>query len=378
MTVEIRRFQESDKEQILPLYEINFGRLPRQRLEHRWNWQFVDNPAYKAAACSTGPRGWVAVDGGRLLAYIGAFPARMKVLDREFILNFECDFIADPDARRRDPTMVLRLVQTAVDADDHLWANVIDYTDQHAKLRTWLKHRPVRVVPHCVRPCQVSPKLGKLAANRGIERFLAKGPIGWITNTLLTNGVRAINLLKTPAPDANLRIRRINQPSEQFDHLWTRLRSQYPITTVRDQIFVRWRFFDDPAFDNIMFGAYTDAGELVGYIVVNAARSDDGHLKGRIIDMLCDLDALSTAASLLRAATEYLQTAGVWKILCRGMHPRLQPIVRQSLYYPSEPKYQAGEPGLFLWKGPPELASAIYDANNWHYTFADGSGGFTP
>ena len=351
--------------------------MPRQRLEHRWNWQFVDNPAYKAAAYDTGPRGWVAAKNGQLLAYIGAFPARMKVLDHEVIINFECDLIADPDARLRDPTMVLRLLQTVVDAGEHLLGGV-DFGDQHAKLRTWLKHRPVRLAPHCLRPCEAGPKLQKLSANRGIDGLLSKGSIGWMTNTVLTTGIRAINLIKTPASDPNLRIDRINQPSEQFDRLWTRLRSQYPITTVRDQTFVRWRFFEDPAFQNIMFGAYSDSDDLVGYVVVNAARSDDGHFKGRIVDMLCDLNAPSVATTLLRAATEYLQTVGVWKILCRGMHPRLQTIVRRSLYYPSEPKYQGGEPGLFLWKGPPELASAIYDANNWHYTFADGSGGFTP
>jgi hypothetical protein len=377
MSIEIRRFRNADKEQIFPLYEINFGKLPRQRLEHRWNWQFVDNPAYEAAGYDTGSRGWVAAKDGKLLAYIGAFPARVKVLDREFIVNFECDLIADPEARQRDPTMVMRLLQAVIDSGEYLLGGV-DYSDQHAKLRAWLKHRAVGLAPHCHRPCQGGPRVREFAAKGGIAGLLAKRPIEWLADTVLTTGIRAFNKLKAPARDPNLRIVRINQAGEEFDHLWARLRSQYPITSVRDKTFVRWRFFEDPAFENVVFGAYAGTNELVGYVVVSKVRSDDGYLRGRVVDLLCDLDAPLTASTLLRAATEHLRTSGVRTISCRGMHPRLQPIVRQSFYHPSESSYRARQPALILWQGPPELASATYDANNWHYTFADGSGGFTP
>jgi hypothetical protein len=85
------------------------------------------------------------------------------------------------------------------------------------------------------------------------------------------------------------------------------------------------------------------------------------------------------ANTLLRAGIKWLEQFRIEEITCRGILPQLRHGAREFFYRPEHfDEGYLNPPSLYLWTGPPELAEAVYDANNWHLTYADGLGGFTP
>lgn len=376
----VRPTEERDFESIWRIYENCFGKQAAGRLEKRWRWQFFDNPACREQPSSL----WVAEIGGKVVAQRGAFPVLMKIKDRELIVQFDCDFAIDQEARSlRMPGLSLswpaQFLRHVLQQSSTPLKGGTDYTPASAVLyRRFTKIRKIPIVPHCSRPCRIGSRLQDLAAGGKWPRALAVGPSGQVAGAAATALLKTVNALTAPRKDSALVIKRIESASDEFDRLWERVRAQYAITSVRNQAFVRWRFFEDPVFENVVFGAYSPDHELAGYVAVRATRTDDGEFRGRLLDLFCDLTAPTHASSLLRAGIEHLERAGVSTITCRGMHPQLRRIIRKSFYRPSDRNYEADQPALFEWIGAPELAEAVYDERNWHFTYADGSGGFSP
>jgi len=373
----VRPAQERDLETIWKFYEDNFGALPIHRLKKRWRWQFVDNPACREQKSSI----WVAEIGGKVAGQLGAFPVRMKIMDREMIIQFECDFAVDPGARKLNPVWPMQFLREVLRRNGTPLKGGTDWTPPHAKLREkWLEHRRVYNVPTSHRPYRRDHVLRQLAATGNVAKRVVEGPVGDFASTLLAFAVRIYNrLYHTPAGDQNLRVVRIREAGPEFDALWMRLRDKFPITTVRDNKFVRWRFYEDPVFENVIFGAYDADFLLQGYIAVRTARTDEGIFVGRIVDLFCDPDEELTAKTLLGAGLKWLEQFPVEQVTCRGVLPRLRCWVREFLYRPKQFEQSDWHPlALYLWVGAPDLAEAVYDAENWHYTYTEGSGGFSP
>jgi hypothetical protein len=376
----VRPTEERDLASIWRIYENCFGKPPTDRLRKRWQWQFIDNPACRKEP----PSLWVAEIDGNVVAQRASFPAWIKIKDREMVVQFECDFAIDQEARNlRMPGLSLswpaQFLRQVLQRSSTPLKGGTDYTPAVVVFYKRLaKVRALRIVPHCSRPCRVGSRLQELSIAGKLPKGLSGGIPGQVGNAVAKGLLKSINVLTAPRENASIAIRRIDEPTDDFDRLWRKLRSQYPVTSVRNRDFIRWRFFEDPVFENVLFGAYLRTGELVGYVAVRTGDADDGEFRGRLLDLFCDLGSPAQASSLLRAGIEYLEEAGVATITCRGMHPELRRIIRKSFYRPSSSDYEADQPALFEWRGAPELADAIYDENNWHFTYADGSGGFSP
>lgn len=363
MTVVIRRYEDRDLPLIFPLYATVFGTHDMERFKSRWRWQFLDAPGRHPE----GLWGWVAEEDGKILAYIGSYASRLKVLDQEITINVEADLIADPDARRRDPTMAIRLLRAVVDSPDHLLANAFaTYTEPHEKLRNWLQHVQLHVMPICMRPYNLTTKLKSLVAKRRIPQPFSADPVVRFAAGTSNLALKAINAVSAPARDPKIELRRIEQAGNEFDDLWHRSKSQFPIIAVRDRAFVQWRFLDDPGYENVLFGAYSK-GSLVGYCAVQDS-DVRGMRKGRILDLFCDPAEHSTASSLLREGLTYLENRNADVITSSGLHPELRKIVRRSFYYAPE---SADIPSLVRWAGEPDLLESIYNKANWHLAYAD-------
>ena len=68
------------------------------------------------------------------------------------------------------------------------------------------------------------------------------------------------------------------------DKFWDDVKDKYPIMAKRNQHFLKWRYFDVPIREYIVFG-YIEDNELLGYIVA-ATKEIDGIQNGMIVDFL--------------------------------------------------------------------------------------------
>ncbi|MGD2131283.1 MAG: hypothetical protein PVI23_00720 [Maricaulaceae bacterium] len=371
--ITIRRFEPSDWPEVRPLYEANFSKLSLDRLERRWNWQFVDNPA-----CARGePRAWVADEGGRVVAYMGSYPLILKVRDQEFVIRWQCDFTAEIGVSRRDPTLAMRMVRAFLNDPELVFHGGTEITVTHERLRLRLRHREVHNCTELLTRPMRGGAMARYWAEQGrLPGWIGRQPVRALFEIAAATAVAMVNPLLKPARDKTVSVRRVESPGEEFDALWSRIKDKFTVSLVRDRTFVQWRFFEDPCFDHAVFGAYGPNGDLIGYIAVRADSKDD-LLRGRIMDLFCDPDSPRIAKSLLRAGLDHLAALKVDVVSCRGLCPKLRAVVRKSFYFPP-PGSRSEVPALLLWTGPEEYAETIYDGSNWHLTRADGSGALDP
>ncbi len=369
-TPSIRSFRDDDRPAIWKLYGEVFGRDALSRFERRWRWQFYENPANGAAP----PQMWVAADGTRIVGFLGSFPQRMKLHDRECVIYHDCDLLVASDMRRQG--IGRRLVQAYDDSDNPL-SNCLAYAPANGRIRSKAGYRPVRAVRRYFRPYDMR-SLVRLYAQSGqlppaVERLL---PIRWIAAAAgsgLNGLARLTNAIRSPKGSrGERRVERCATFGSEFDDLWRRCSRDFSFATVRDRRFVHWRFAEDPLHDHTLFLARDADGQAVGYVAVKVAR------KGlvcdsRIMDLFCAPHDSVTAEALLYAAIRWLEAEKVDYIYCLGLHPTLRRTVQRYLYVAPA---RLNSPAWLLWKGSSDRAALVYDDASWHVSLADSDIGF--
>jgi hypothetical protein len=96
---------------------------------------------------------------------------------------------------------------------------------------------------------------------------------------------------------------------------------------------------------------------------------------GRILDVFCSPESEAVVEALMHAALAKFRREGADAVSCFGLHPAIRKTVRRYLYLAPASRQS---PALAVWNGEPALRDAVYDANNWHMSHADGDDGFSP
>ncbi len=92
---------------------------------------------------------------------------------------------------------------------------------------------------------------------------------------------------------------------------WSRVRGKYPIMGVRDEKYFRWRYFDVPLREYLVYGIYSKGGaDLLGY-VVGRYTEVEGLRAGMVVDML-------VIEGLPRSAGKLLLTVLLSDLAARG------------------------------------------------------------
>jgi GNAT superfamily N-acetyltransferase len=366
----IRLYRDEDKAGVASLYSTVFGDSAWRAFNRRWRWQFVSNPACEAMESLM----WVAELEGEIVGFLASFPTRLKLIEKVAVVRFPCDLMVSDKARGRG--VGGKLIRAYIETES-LLLNALGYSPPAGRMYHRLGYQEVDAESLRMRPCDTSPIIRDSVARhlrwRGTD-FLVSGfaaSIGGILNV----GLKTVNWAKRPKKRSGIDFIRFTDANADFDHLWNRLQSKFQNLAVRDRRWVQWRFLDDPGFEHVLLGA-TDQRDnrLLGYIDVRA--SDRRGLRfGRILDLFCDPGEPDLAESLLAAGIEQLAAEKVDVITSLGHLPALQQVIAKYLYLTPR---RMQRPAMFLWKGDAEEAAAVYDAERWHLTHADGDDCFSP
>jgi GNAT superfamily N-acetyltransferase len=365
MNGDVREYAAADFESVAALYTVAFGEQARNRWVKRFDWEFRDNPAATGAPLHM----WVVEKSGTILGFLAALPARVKLNDTTCVAHYPCDLMVAPEARGQG--LGQRLWLAYLSATDTL-STVPAYAPATGRLCTRLGYRPVDAAPYYARPYDVRPTLRrKLAASPlGPTAALLAGGIGWGLN-----GLAAVrNRLGKPRVRPDYVVTRAASAGSEFDRLWQTVAPLIPALAVRDRAFVQWRFFDDPVFEHTVLVARDRTDAIAGYCDLTV--TDKGYMTvGRIMDVFAPPAAVDLVATLLRSALEHLEHRRVAAVSSLGLCPGIRAVVRRPLYLRAS---ATAHPAMLLWKGAPAMAPLVYDASNWHFSFADGDEGFSP
>ena len=190
-----------------------------------WAWRQAA-PALEDAG--TGARRMGAFEGERILAQAALVPARVSVRGEDRIVSELVEF-------------------RGADAPDGVWAQVVTaLLDENMGLDGDL------VVHGWLPPA---------------EWTLAKGPCKFEV-------VRTQTVLSRPAGAGPTELPQEVRVLERFDHqarwLFDRCAGAFDLSTIRDESFLNWRFFERPGRDYEALGVFDGDGVLRGYAVLTA------------------------------------------------------------------------------------------------------------
>jgi predicted N-acetyltransferase YhbS len=368
--IAIRSLAADDLDGVFALYGAVFGAEALERFRRRWRWQFFENPANECAAS----RMWVARRDGAIVGFLASFPTRLHVAGEEVIIHHDCDLIVSPDTRRMG--VGERLVR-AYDECPNPLSNALAYAAANGRIRGRVGYRPVHAVPVYYRPLRMGPVLAFAAGSPTAPAPLRRPPATWLRHAaaLAMNGaVLAAGRVRMPRPARGWTVESLTAARGEFDELWRRLRPHYPIAAVRDRRFVQWRFLDDPVFRHTVLLAREPGGRPAGYLALRVTPRDRLRM-GRIMDLFCDPGSVLAVDALLHAALAQFRSASADVISCLGLRPELRRVVQRYLYVRPA---RLDHPAWMLWKGNGIARELVYDAAQWHLSYADSDIGFGP
>ncbi len=371
MSIQVREFSLEDMDVIFRIYGNVFGEDRLERWKMRWRWQFQSNPA----ASETPSSMWVAeTEEGKILGFIGSFPIRLQVGDRQIVSSSSGDLMVLQEARRMG--LGEKLSRAYLESTQTL-ATGFGYAPGTGRIYRRLGYKPVFCEPIHIRPMDIKQMMGFLEDAGQVPSFFGNKvmwPFMKLLGGLTTQGLRLQDVFLRPHVSPALRIERVTEAGEEFDDLWQRVRGEFCVVVVRDRRFVDWRCFHDPVFQHHLLAARDVDGRLQGYLDVRVSELR-GMEPARIMDLFCAPSATDVITSLLGRALEVAAKEQVGVISCLGLHPGIRRIVKKYLYLRAR-RWEL--PALLYNKESAELGALVFEADNWHLTHADGDEGFAP
>lgn len=225
--VEIAPYREGEEHSILALWKRVFG---QERDMAMWRWLFADNPAGMHVMLARNKR------TGEVVAQFAGMQLRVLVNGEEHRFAQMVDSMSAPETRQS-------LSRAGVFTDTVL-----------AYVETWGKAG--------------EESFGFGLPNRVAYR-IGKRTQGYTDVCQLEWRIRNVADLAEPRDDAaadsgGIRVHVTDTLDPRLDRLWERVRGQFPVMTMRDLIFLAWRYEKHPEKTYRFFIAER-AGEVVGF-----------------------------------------------------------------------------------------------------------------
>lgn len=310
--VTIGPYREGDEIGILALWKKVFG---KERDMAMWKWLFSENPAglhiMLARTKAT----------GRIVSQFAGMQLRVRVNGETHRFAQMVDSMSDPDCRQS-------LSRSGIFTD-----TVLKYVE------TWGK--PGEESFGFGLPNRLAYRIGKRT-----QGYTDVFPLEW-----RVKNVADLEVTK-PADDDELRIITPDLDDPRLEALWKSFRDTYPIITVRDRLFLDWRYRRHPE------KTYTCHAVERGERIVGFAATAPNFIEQPIFavgDWMHDPADEAAGRALLRACEEAARTSGMERILGSFL-PAGSPADRiwEAAGYPSETSQwkwvgRIYDPGALTW-----------------------------
>jgi len=276
----LRPFKKGDETGIINLdRRVFFEQTSDRFFNEYWAWEFIKNPDGEATI-------WLADDHGEIVGHYAVIPRLWKIEENLHMGSIVVDVMTDE--RYRFQGMFAALGKTSL-SDSGGKGILFSYGFPVRKdvmpghLKVGWKH--IFDIPVLVYPQNFIPVILYYLKNQTLSLIFGLVlNLLWVGYRKIKEGIDKIIVKKK----TSYLIYEINQFSKDFDLLWQRASSQFPIIASRTQQYLNWRYIDHPYHQYQVLASYIEK-ELVGYIVF---RKENilGLKCGVIVDLLVDPD----------------------------------------------------------------------------------------
>jgi GNAT superfamily N-acetyltransferase len=296
--------------------------------EHRWQWQFAENP-FGPEAPEHIPV-WVAVDDGKVVGQIAVQATQVMIEGAICSAGWIVDVMILPayrgrglgnqlyDAVARDVPILLMVTMAPATRRMAERDGAIELGDAWQFSR-WVRLRPDDVLRYLLQRLENRSRL--LAVARiGCDVFQFHRMFAPLANAAL-----AVRNVARRQPRIGLEIAEVERFGPEIDALWQSVAHHYAALSVRDSRYLNWRFVDCPDLSYRRFVARK--GDLVvGYSVLRRTEPVELRL-GVIVELFAAPDDTATLGSLLDHAMHHFGS-DVASIECVTSHPETAGMLR--------------------------------------------------
>lgn len=287
---ELRRFQERFHGDASPQADLG-----------RTRWLFADNPRRPAE----GPALWISRRAGEIVAVHGSIPFLLKVGEEHCRAAWSVDVAADPRVRGSGiPHQLADAARHGVRLTCGLGLSEAGYRFALRRGFADLGTMPLHVLVVDARRFVETFGRYNAAVRVALPLLL---PLTWLARIVGRTGGTGTRL----------------QPVAAFDHradaVWREAASAYPVLTVRDATWLRWRFDEAPQRSDYQRYYLLDGERAVGYLVLREATVGDAMPVLEIVDYLA---APRHLRAVLVGAAEAARRRGAAAVLCRTQNHR--------------------------------------------------------
>lgn len=314
-----RDYQEGDEHQILSLFDEVFGK--KMSLDF-WRWRFRDNPFGQGIIK-------LLFDGNELIGHYAVMPIVVRVVDKPLKAVFSMTTMTHPSyAGKGIFTYLAEETYTTSKSKGYQFAygfpNKNSYSGFVRKLG-WLDLGKITILEKKLAPSTIMPSKAKYVMKE----------VKYFDNTI--------------------------------NKLWDGVQRDYAAIVPRNDIFLNWRFAQNPNATYAKYVALDSANSISGYLILKTYQEND-ITKGHIVDMLANPDT-HLVASLVEYACGYFEERSINNISC-WIPPKsiYDDVLVDNGFVRSETETYFG---FRSFTDDAELNKSLSDIANWYITMGD-------
>lgn len=290
---EIRKVIPGDEKGLTALREQVWKKTT---LESYWRWKYYENPFGDHYS-------YVGMVESTIMALAGGVCYKFRLNRQDIIVVQSFDWEA---LSRQTFGLFLNTIKVGVEKmtrDGHAFHYGFTNINSKSFAIQRLGYLPGFSVTRLDRPVNAK-KLYKSAEKRGLKAKMA------------SLGSKVMNLFDYEKSVKGFQLVEVTDFDERFDRLWSESGDGFPMTTVRSQEYLRWRYLKHPVYTYDIVAA--EAGDAVlGFIVFRESEEDDKGIKrGYLVDLFTVLDRPQVWDILISRALRQLINREVDIISC--------------------------------------------------------------
>ena len=279
-----------------------------------WDWKFLDRPEsiYSMA---------IAIDGDRIVGQVGVVNYRTRVVGKSIPVYQTQDILILEDYRKGRAFYKLeKKARDGMREDDRL---VFDYgfsieLTRKVATRT-LGFTDVATLTKLVQIWGLGPYVFQRTKSKVLSHLAA---------TVFNPLVRLRNRKAKVRLPKGWQVEEVSRFDERFDSLWDKCEDQYPVSLIRDSLYLNWRYMDCPVQDYTAYAVTDGNGAIMGFVVMEVKKGMRGFdtldfevtqaVRGEILDYLVApmAEREQVLEALMSVAQRHLVKSGVDVISC--------------------------------------------------------------
>ncbi len=315
--ITVRRATLDDKLAIFKFIQIAYKDRWQYKIPERWQWEFVDNPFLEGDDLPV----FIAIDdGGNVVGQTCALVEPLKIGDRICRVGWSVDTFLLPEYRGQG---IGFLLQKANDEANQVFMS-LNMSLANRRIKAGLGSVPVDPVVLYTRLVRFEPEsiltavTERLTRDEGFTRrvlssFLHGSFLDRIISAILNGGVALRDSWLLRKKRGELVLHPVEKFGEEVNQLWTKISPHFTALVKRDDVYLNWKYFQQPHMEYIPFLAKR-GDEVCGYLILRLGKPPERFV-GVIADIFTAPEDETMNASLLKFALRYFKKARVKDVM---------------------------------------------------------------